>query len=340
MPLTDFAYSRRHRRHPHGSEGTLAIIVGSSSPSHRYPAPTSSLPRLSIAGVSDRWSDSRAQCRRHRRRAAGPHLPRVAAPAIASTAPGAPPLPRAPKRPAAEWKGITVRRLTPRRACSSARSPRRGIARSPAPPDLPRRRLWELRPRSEPDVARLDRSSVRCSSSRTRLSRRAYPRVRARRSTLARLTIDPRRDLRHAGDAHVHVNPRSTRPTRRGALTSRKFSRRRPSSSRPSAARSPASTATAAFGRRCSAAYAGRCPRALRARESAPSTRSAIFKPGVRCPRRSGTLTEIKYDPRWRAAAERRRCIAKVERERAYAMLRLDLLGDEPRPLPGAASPL
>ena len=344
--LTEFAYSGDLVDILIGSEGTLAIIVGLELALAPVPNATSSLlaafPTLEMAieGAIRARDAGATACELLDRT-----FLELAAPAIASSARGAPPLPTGTEAVLlaevegndSESAGASASALE--RAFTDA-----GASLVTLALDLPSETaLWELRHAVSPMLSRL----APALRSMQFIEDAAVPPahlpeyVRRVRHALASRGIAGV-IFGHAGDAHVHVNPLVD--------TSRLDWR-----AEVEAILDEITEAVAELGGTLAGEHGdGRLRTPLLGRVWKDDAlvlfelvkRSfdplGIFNPGVKVPLPTQeALTEIKYDPslpplpRVAAAA-----LARVERERAYATFRLDLLDAETNRLPAAASPL
>lgn len=344
--LTDFAYSGDIVDILIGSEGTLAIIVGLELALAPVPAATSSIlaafPSLEAAidGAIRARNAGATACELLDRT-----FLEMAAPALATSAPGAPPLPAGTEAVLLgevegddrEAAGAAAAILE--RAFSDA-----GASLVTLALDLPSETaLWELRHAVSPMLSRLDPKlrSMQFIEDAAVPPEHLPEYVRRVRHALASRGVNGV-IFGHAGDAHVHVNPLidTSRPDWRATVED-------------------ILDETTAVVSELGGTLAGehgdgrlRTPILDRVwRDDAIVLfelvkRSfdplGIFNPGVKValPGQE-SLAEIKYDPSLpplpAAAAA---ALARVERERAYATLRLDLVGGDASPLPGASAPL
>ncbi len=344
--LTEFAYSGDIVDILIGSEGTLAIIVGLELALAPLPGSTSSVlaafPSLEAAidGAIRARNAGATACELLDRT-----FLEMAGPTIASTAPGAPPLP-----PGTEAVLLAEVEGDDRNAARAAASALErtfidaGASLVTLALDLPSETaLWELRHAVSPMLARLDPSlrSMQFIEDAAVPPEHLPEYVRRVRHALATRSIRGA-IFGHAGDAHVHVNPLidTSRPDWRADVES---------------LLDEITDVIAELGGTLAAEHGdGRLRTPLLARVWKDDAlvlfelvkRSfdplGIFNPGVKVPLPSQeALTEIKYDPSLPplppAAAA---ALSRVERERAYATLRLDLLEGDANRLPGAPSPL
>ena len=344
--LTEFAYSGDIVDILIGSEGTLAIIVGLEVALAPLAAATSSLlaafPTLEMAieGAIRARNAGATACELLDRT-----FLEMAAPAIAATAPGAPPLPAGTEAVLlAEVEGDDGESAG-RAASGLGRAfTEAGASLVTLALDVPSETaLWELRHAVSPMLSRLDPAlrSMQFIEDAAVPPEHLPEYVRRVRHALASRGIAGV-IFGHAGDAHVHVNPLidTSRPLWRADVE---------------AILDEITEVVAQLGGTLAGEHGdGRLRTPLLGqvwRDDALVLfelvkRSfdplGIFNPGVKVPLPSQeALTEIKYDPSLPplppAAAS---ALARVERDRAYAMLRLDLLGDARNPLPAATSPL
>ena len=344
--LTDFAYSGDIVDILIGSEGTLAIIVGLELALAPVPAATSS---ILAAFPSLEFAIEAAIRARNAGATACELLDRtfleMAAPSIASAAPGAPPLPTGTEAVLlAEVEGDDRQAANVAAAALERAFADAGASLVTLALDLPSETaLWELRHAVSPMLSRLDPmlKSMQFIEDAAVPPEHLPEYVRRVRHSLASRGITGA-IFGHAGDAHVHVNPLidTSLPEWRSSVDE---------------ILEEITDLVAELGGTLAGEHGDgrlRTPLLHRVwREDAVVLfelvkRSfdplGIFNPGVKVPLPSQeALAEIKYDPSLpplpRAAAA---ALARVERDRAYATLRLDLLGDRENPLPGAASPL
>ena len=344
--LTDFAYSGDIVDILIGSEGTLAIIVGLELALAPIAGATSSLlaafPTLEMAidgAISARDAGATA-CELLDRT-----FLEMAAPALATTAPGTPPLPAGTEAVLlAEVEGddrdaASAAASTLARAFTDA-----GASLVTLALDLPSETaLWELRHAVSPMLSRMDPAlrSMQFIEDAAVPPEHLAEYVRSVRHALASRDVGGV-IFGHAGDSHVHVNPLvdTSRPDWRADVE---------------AILDEITEVVAQLGGTLAGEHGdGRLRTPLLGRVWRDDAlvlfelvkRSfdplGIFNPGVKVPLPSQeALTDIKYDPSLPplppAAAS---ALARVERDRAYATLRLDLLGDANDPLPATASPL
>ena len=344
--LTDFAYSGDIVDILIGSEGTLAIIVGLELALAPVPAATSSL----LAAFPSLEAAIDAAIRARNAGATACELLdrtflEMAAPALGGVAGAAPPLPSGTEAVLlAEVEGRDRES-----AGAAASSLERAFTEAGASVvtlalDLPSETaLWELRHAVSPMLSRLDPKlrSMQFIEDAGVPPEHLPEYVRGVRQALASRGIAGV-IFGHAGDAHVHVNPLidTSRPEWRAEVE---------------AVLDEITSLVAELGGTLAAEHGdGRLRTPLLDRVWKDDAivlfelvkRSfdplGIFNPGVKVPLPSqDALTEIKYDPSLPPLPPAATAaLARVERERAYATLRLDLLGEETSPLPGAASPL
>ena len=344
--LTDFAYSGDIIDILIGSEGTLAIIVGLELALAPVAGATSSLlgafPTLEMAieGAIHARDAGATACELLDRT-----FLEMAAPALAATAPGAPPLPPGTEAVLlAEVEGDDQESASRSASALGRAFTDAGASLVTLALDLPSETaLWELRHAVSPMLSRMDPAlrSMQFIEDAAVPPQHLAEYVRRVRHALAARGIAGV-IFGHAGDSHVHVNPLvdTSRPDWRADVE---------------AILDEITEAVAQLGGTLAGEHGdGRLRTPLLGRVWRDDAlvlfelvkRSfdpfGIFNPGVKVPLPSQeALTEIKYDPSLPplppAAAT---ALARVERERAYATLRLDLLGDANDRLPAAASPL
>ena len=343
--LTEFAYSGDIVDILIGSEGTLAIIVGLELALAPLPAATSSL----LAAFPSLETAIDAAIRARNAGATACELLdrtflEMAAPALGGIASAAP-LPL-------ETEAVLLAEVEgdDRESAGAAASTlerafmEAGASIVTLALDLPSETaLWELRHAVSPMLSRLDPSirSMQFIEDAGVPPEHLPEYVRGVRHALESRGIAGV-IFGHAGDAHVHVNPLidTSRPGWRAEVE---------------AVLDDVTGLVAELGGTLAAEHGdGRLRTPLLGRVWKDDAivlfelvkRSfdplGIFNPGVKVPLPSQeALAEIKYDPSLPplppAAAA---ALARVERDRCYATLRLDLLGEETNPLPGAASPL
>ena len=344
--LADFAYSGDIVDILIGSEGTLAIIVGLELALAPLPAATSSL----LAAFPSLESAVEAAIRaRNAGATACELLDRtfldMAAAAISSTAPAAPPLPEGTEAVLlAEVEGDTRESAGAGASALERAFTDAGASLVTLALDLPSETaLWELRHAVSPMLARLDPSlrSMQFIEDAAVPPEHLPEYVRRIRHALARRNVTGV-IFGHAGDAHVHVNP---------LIDTRRSDWR----SVVEEILDEATDAVAELGGTLAGEHGdGRLRSPLLGRVWRDDAtvlfelvkRSfdplGILNPGVKVPLAGQeALAEIKYDPTLpplpqRAAA----ALARIERERAYSRFRLDLLDESAAPLPGTREPL
>ena len=344
--LADFAYSGDIVDILIGSEGTLAIIVGLELALAPLPAATSSLlaafPSLeqAIDGAIRARNAGASACELLDRTFID-----MSAPALATTAPGAPPLPPGTEAVLlAEVEGDDGAAARAAAAALERAFTESGASLVTLALDLPSENaLWELRHAVSPMLSRLDPRlrSMQFIEDAAVPPEHLPEYVRRVRHSLASRGVSGA-IFGHAGDSHVHVNPLidTSRPDWRTIVED---------------ILDETTALVAELGGTLAGEHGdGRLRTPLLGRVWKEDAlvlfelvkRSfdplGIFNPGVKVPLAGQeAIAEIKYDPSLpplpAAAAA---ALARVDRERGYAMLRLDLLEGPGSPLPGAAAPL